>query len=290
MREIDRDGLWTLSRLGAGGLELDAPGEVEATRFRLPADAAQGHGRWYVIRLRFALTLAADSRPGLVYVSAATNGRTAAQVKARARQGEIEWSSVGLIDGRVEGRARGRRIDVDFRNYLQIAGVRPGVNVLTVTLERVGPIRVERLHVFADSGIERTQVAPAEIELRLGLPRGEVRVGDEFELGYRLRNAGDRPAHDVVIAVDFPRGGLALLGASQARFPQLVRTAAGSFRFRALTEGRFRVALAARSSANRPAALVEVPVSGAESGRFGYLALLAGAALLAVGVLLLRAR
>jgi hypothetical protein len=289
-RELDSDGLWTLSRLGAGRVILRAPGEVQAARFRLPSGAKQGDGRWYLLRLRFALTFAADTPEGIAYVSASTNGRAAAQIKARALPGAVEWSSVGLIDGRVERRTRGRRIEVDFRNYLQLSGVRPGLNTLSVRLERVGPVRVERLEVFPDSGIERTRLAPARVELRPRLPDGAVRVGDEFELGYALRNTGDRPARNVVVGIELPRGALAVLGPRVERFPELAGTAAGSFRLRALARGRFRIALTARSSANRPAALIDVPVGARESGRFGLVPLVLGGALLVAGVLLLRAR
>jgi hypothetical protein len=151
-------------------------------------------------------------------------------------------------------------------------------------------VRVERLYVFPVSGIERTRLAPARVRLEPVLPAGGVRVGDEFTLGFRLRNAGDRPARGVVVAVDFPDRALAALGPRSSRFPELTRTAAGSFRFRALERGRFQVALTAKSSANRPVAVIDVPVGAAEGNRVDLVVLVVGGALLVAGVLLFRAR
>jgi hypothetical protein len=70
----------------------------------------------------------------------------------------------------------------------------------------------------------------------------------------------------------FPEDVFRVVGARERRHEALRGggRAAGAFTFEALTAGRFQVALAVRSSANRPAALIEVPVqvpAAAVSGR-----------------------
>jgi hypothetical protein len=151
-------------------------------------------------------------------------------------------------------------------------------------------VRVERLYVFPDSGIERTRLGPAKIRLEPLLPSGDVRVGEEFELGFRVRNVGGRPARGVVVGVDLPPGALGAVGSGVSRFPRVNRVAVGSFRLRALEQGRFRIALAARSNSNRPVAVIDVPVGASPGNRVEVLTLVVGGALLVAGFLLLRAR
>jgi hypothetical protein len=58
-----------------------------------------------------------------------------------------------------------------------------------------------------------------------------------------------------------------------------------------MEQGRFRIALTARSNANRPVAVIDVPVGSSGGGnRVEVLTLAVGGALLVAGLLLLRAR
>ncbi|MGH3033222.1 MAG: hypothetical protein ACRDON_01530 [Gaiellaceae bacterium] len=255
-----------LVRVGDQRFPLRADVERLSVAYRLPAGAEQGEPDWYLVRLHLRLALDPRSGNGLAYVSALTNGRAAAQVKLETRRGaaglETTWSTVGLLEGRVERTTSARTIGVRFRNYLQLAGVRPGRNVLTFQLERYGVVQLRSLRILPDSGIEVSPLSPARVRLELTLPEGEVAAGDRFTVRYRLTNAGDRAAQDVVVLPSFPEGVLRVVGARERRYEALRGgdRAAGAFTFEALTAGRFQVALAVRSSANRPAALVEVSV------------------------------
>lgn len=99
---IDAPGLWTLARLGSGSVAVPVEGEQERVTlgYRLADGAAQGPSTWYLIQLHFAVTIGEDSGDGLLYVSASTNDRAAAQVKfAVAADGgrlTTTWSSVSL--------------------------------------------------------------------------------------------------------------------------------------------------------------------------------------------------
>jgi hypothetical protein len=229
-------------------------------------------------------------------VSGLTNGRAAAQIKFQvpspaSGDRRIVWSSVDLIRGRIERASSSRTVEVRFRNYLQLAGVRPGTNTFTVELERFGDVEVERLRIFDDSGVELTRLAPARLALEPALPAARVRAGDEFEVGFKLRNRGGRPARNVVVAVQFPSRALAPVGPAKRRAARVRRELVGAFRFRALRPGRYRLALGVRSSANRPLAVIDVPISDsrARPGRWRPVPIVAGALIAALGLLLLLA-
>jgi hypothetical protein len=286
-------GVWTLPMLGYGDqtFPLRRDRERVTLAYRLPRGAQQGARDWYLVRLNFRARLGRRSGAGLAYVSALTNGRAAAQIKlevARVR-GRLHttWSGVGLVDGRVERTTTGRTLDVRFANYLQLAGVRPGRNQLVFQYERYGNARFDRLRIIRDSGIEVSPLSPARLRLTVRLPSATVAVGDTFTVPFRLTNDGDRAAKEVVVTPQFAADALRLVGAPTRRFPLLPRSAEGAFRFKALAPGAYDVVLGVRSSTNRPAAVIRVPIqpAGAKGGigAGAWLALLALLALL-VGV------
>lgn len=293
---IDAFGHWTLARLALPALDLPtarARARVSVA-YRLPATAQQGPANWYLLNLHFRLTLARRSRPGVVYLYGDTNGRESAQIKFgtyRDRAGVLRtvWSSGDYIRGDVVHRTRSRTIEGRFENYLQFKGVRPGRNVLTISLERYGRVRVESLHIFRDSGITYSPVSPAKLRLHLALPKKKVRAGETFAIPFRITNHGDRAAHQIVMGAKFPPGALARIDHTRARFPTLNTAVSGKLRFRARHAGTFRLAVFVQSSANDPGSLIEVPVAPAPAsatGAWGWVGPAAGAALLMAGVAL----
>lgn len=257
---------------------LQADVERLSTAYRLPAGAKQGEPRWYLVRLHLRLALDPGSGNGLAYVSALTNGRAAAQVKLETRRGaaglQTTWSTVGLLNGRVERTTSARTIEVRFRNYLQLAGVKPGRNVLMFQLERYGAVKLRSVRILPDSGIEVSPLSPARVRLEVTLHEREIAARDRFAVRYRLTNAGERTARDVVVRPTFSKSALRVVGPRERRHEALRGgdRATGTLTFEALTAGRFQVALDVRSSANHPAALIEVRVqapAAAVSGRGG---------------------
>lgn len=293
---IDAFGHWTLARLGLPALNLPtatARARVSVT-YRLPAMAKQGPANWYLMNLHFRLTLARRSRSGLVYLYGDTDGRESAQIKFgtyRDRAGVLRtvWSSGDYIRGDLVRRTRSRTIEGRFENYLQFKGVRPGRNVLTISLERYGRVRVESLHIFRDSGITYSPIAPAKLRLHLALPQKKVHAGETFTIPFRISNHGDRAAHQVVLNEKFPPGALSRIDDTRTRFPTLKAPVSGKLRFRALHAGTFRLAIFVQSSANDPGSAIEVPVAPAPAsatGGWDWVGRATGAALLVVGLAL----
>lgn len=230
--------------------------------FELPPGARQGPDTWYLIKLHLAITFVRPTG-GSAYVSALTNGRAAAQIKfTPAPGGSIMSSSVSLLAGSVKRTSSARRIELTYRNYLQDRGVRPGRNRLTVLLERTGNLRVSELVILRDSGVQVSRLRPARLKLDPILPRGSVRVGDQFRVAFTLRNTGDRPARNVLIAARPSSSNIKVVGQAARRLPLLDGRASGAFRLRATRTGRYRLVLgAAADNANHPLVEIDVPVN-----------------------------
>jgi hypothetical protein len=170
-RMIDSLGLWSLEKLGYSDLIFPDKEPLEATsiKYILPESAAQGPENWYVIYLHFSIEFSDESDDGSVYVSASTNGRTAAQVKFVIEKHQddsltIDWitGSENLIKGDVKQSTSSLSIeDIHFANYLQTSGVKPGLNVLTFKLEQYDGAKVRSLQIFSDSGIALTLHPPS---------------------------------------------------------------------------------------------------------------------------------
>jgi hypothetical protein len=141
---------------------------------------------------------------GNVYLSASTNGYTSAQatLKRASAAGPVKVNTLDEIEGEVEHATRSRTVDIDFTNYLQTRGVKPGRNTLRFSLSRFGRLPVERVLILPGSGVRATHLTPTR--LVLSAPASVLRgtVGDTLELGYRLTNRGDTPARRVVYGLD----------------------------------------------------------------------------------------
>lgn len=168
-RMIDSLGLWSLEKLGYSGLifpreEPEEPIEAISIEYILPENAAQGPESWYVIYLHFSIEFSDESDDGSVYVSASTNGRTAAQVKFMTEKQQDDSLTIGWITGSenlIKGDVKHSTFslsieDIHFANYLQTSGVKPGLNVLTFKLEQYDGAKVKGLRIFGDSGIALT--------------------------------------------------------------------------------------------------------------------------------------
>jgi hypothetical protein len=291
---VDKPGRWTLPELGFDGFEVPVRGDRTkvTVHYRLPPGSRQGRDLWYVIRLHFAISLEPGSGAGEAWVSAVTNGYAGVLVKfkRRGRDREVAWNSLDLIRGWVDGTTRSRRIGVDVNNYLPFRGVRPGRNSYTVTLRRAGALRIERLRVLEDSGLEVTRRGPARLALEPILPNQSIRPGERFKIGYRLRNVGDRDARQVVVRIAADQhGGPRVIGSDRRRLGRVREGATGTFRLKAQQAGRYRLLLGADSSASHPRRAIEVPVVSAGRRPAGRALRVAAAGALLVGGLVLLA-
>jgi hypothetical protein len=254
----DRPGFWPLSRLGAReAVRISEPGTRVVARYRLRSGAKQGAPLWYTIRLHARFRFA--RRPGECILSAATNGLTAAQIIVKTDRRAAQVSSVGWIQGRRLSRLSAQTARVDFRNYLQTRGPRPGRNTLTVTLDVLRGRCFDSLSVLPDSGIGATTARPDE--LRLLVPRQPIvaTAGRRTKLAFGLRRRGGRPDVGLDVKLLLPDGFRATDG-TVWHFPRIGRVGSGTFEFVPKTTGRYVLSLAVPRRYNQPRANVRVDV------------------------------
>jgi hypothetical protein len=148
---------------------------------------------------------------------------------------------------------------VDFRNYLQTHGPRPGPNTLTVTLDVLHGRCFDSLSVLPDSGIGATTVRPDE--LRLLVPRQPIvaTAGRRTTLPFALRRRGGRPDGGLDVRLSLPEGFRAIDG-TVWHFVRIGHTGSGAFEFVPRTAGHYVLSLAVPRRYNQPTANVEIDV------------------------------
>jgi hypothetical protein len=281
--------IWQIPRgdlLRAGGV---APrgGTVTLGAFELPRGSAQGPARWYTIRLRAALRLARGS--GDCILSAATDGATAAQIELQTHPRAAVVSSLGWIQGRRRRVTRARVVKLDFRNYLQVRGVRGGANPFTVTLEVLRGRCLESLRLLSGSGIATTRARPDELRFLVPTQTLTATKGRELTIPYELSRRGGWPDRGALVTLSVPRG-WRVDGSRFQRFPRLGHGGRGSFRVTPTTTGTALVGLRAMRVYNEPNATIPVKVEPAKSWLSSRaLSLLLSATLIVVAAALTRA-
>ena len=289
-----RVGAWDLGRLGAHAPLRIAPGHAGAeVRFRLPRGTRQGRPLWYLVRLQATVRFARGVR-GKFLLTADVNGATAAQIPIIVRRGSLRLEELGLVEGRRSRTVAGRHARLDFRNYIQISGIRGGLNVLHFAIE---PLTVRGLalpHAFevavlGGSGIEATRALPDELLLSAQPPDVTAHVGQPVEVGYLLQRRGGWP--DGPVEVRYAAGGLELQGADVQRHPRVDGGVRGAFTVSGETPGTYMTMLSVPDRFNEPSTPVTVTIvadtqstagPAARLGRIGGggLVVLSGAALL----------
>jgi hypothetical protein len=161
-----------------------------------------------MIHLDYVLRVSRSSGPGFVWVSASTNGRTAAQIeytlRKRRERLQIRESQLDLVNGGRRRLLRGRVAIVEFKNYLQYEGVRGGENTLRVAFKSVGMARVDQLEVLPTSSVFLTRRSPYPVKVHASMTTEQVAVGDRFSVelvlsnrtGERIRDVKVRPVYD----------------------------------------------------------------------------------------------
>ena len=254
----DRPGFWPVSKLGTqAAVRISEPTTRVVARYRLRPGTLQGDPLWYTIRLHTEFRFA--RRPGECILSAATNVLTAAQMTVKTNRRAAQVSSLGWIQGRRLSTLHAKTGRIDFRNYLQTHGPRPGRNTLTVTLDVVRGRCFDSLSVLPDSGIGATTARPDE--LRLLVPRQPIvaTAGHHAALPFALRRRGGRPDGAVDVSLSLPEGFRAVDG-TVWHFPRIGRNGSGTFEFVPKSTGRYVLSLAVPRRYNQPTARVEVNV------------------------------
>jgi hypothetical protein len=241
-------------------------GTVTLGAFELPRKSAQGPVRWYTIRLRAVLRLARGT--GDCILSAATDGATAAQIEIETHPRSAVVSSLGWIQGRRRLVTRAGRVHLDFRNYLQVHGVREGANPFTLTLDVLHGRCLESIRLLSGSGIATTGARPDELRFLVPTQALTATKGRELTIPYELSRRGGWPDRGATVTLSVPRG-WRIDGPRSQRFRRLDDGRRGSFRVTPATTGTSFVGLRAMGLYNEPNATIQVKAEPPRSRLFG---------------------
>jgi citrate lyase gamma subunit len=249
---------------------------TQSFQFRLPDGAIQGPEEWYTVHHNYILVLARDSGPGVVWVTASTNERTAAQIEYTVRRSRetllVRESRVDLVNGAVTRVLRSRLSAVHFRNYLQYEGVRGGTNTIRFAVEASGRARVERLEVQPTSGVFRTSRSPYPLKIHPSMAKRPIQVGDTFAIELTLSRRTSERIADVKVRPVYDRGTFTLHGRPIRYRAQLDRPHQMLFEFKAREAGTHDLRFLVDSNRNRPSAVIRLlvgPRGSTSSGSIG---------------------
>ena len=237
-------------------------GTIALGAFALPRGSAQGPARWYTIRLRAALRPARGD--GECILSAATDGATAAQIDIRTHARSAVVSSLGWIQGRRRLVTRAGAVNLDFRNYLQVRGVRAGANPFTLTLDRLHGPCLAGIRLLKGSGIAATRARPDELRFLVPTEVLPATKGRALTIPYELIRRGGWPDRGAVVTLSVPDG-WRVDGPASQRFRWLGGGRRGSFTVTPSTTGTSFAGLRAMRVYNEPSATIAARVEPAGS-------------------------
>lgn len=239
---------------------------TETFTFSVPPGTvpAEPDSSWFLLDLDYRIVFGEESAKGFAWVSADTNGLTAAQaeyVVTRARGDlTILESTVTLHDGQEERALDGLAAEVDYVNYARDEGIVEGRNTFTVRVEHTEGVVIERIEFLGTSGVSRTAVSPDPLRLTASVTVDEIRVGDEFELSVRAENSSAMALRDVRIEAEPNPGFARIVGTARHDLGWLDETAKRVFRLEALRSGPGQVAVFGTSDRNELATVVDLHV------------------------------
>lgn len=261
--------------------------EERSFKFRFPPGAAQGPDTWYLLRMDATVVFAPGSPPGSVVVSGYTGRYAGAQVEFFAERHKgggtgTSWSTVDLLKGSSEGRSKGRRAHISYRNFAQIRGVEPGLSVLTFEVERFGKARVQSVEIGPESGVYATPAGPVELEVGGGFADDELAVGETGELIVEVSNKSPRIEEDIEVTVQPRSDRLFVKGPAQQKIERLDGSAELRFAVGRSQPGELKVvATAVAPNENEAQAVLSAEVGDDEGAKWMWLALLGLGALTA---------
>jgi hypothetical protein len=231
----------TLRDLGAPTIVRTAPIasslDLGGVTFTLPRDATQGPKLWYLLRLHVSVKLAADAAAGSAIMSAATNGRTAAQIELKPSGAGLEWTTVSAAEPARRERETGRTADIRLTNFLQKQGVHGGPNTLTFHVEVHDGAVVAAVHVLEDTCLEATTRTPETLEVQTRHDPADIRAGDEFTVQARVRNTGTTPVGELRVTMVPDDDTIEPVGGTELVVRNLSGEWTGELRFRARSAG-----------------------------------------------------
>ena len=212
IKDIDRSVVMTLGQLGYPDLTLSSGEESGApsVEYLLPEDTTQGPDTWYIIYFHFLIEFEEDTGGGHCDVRARVNDR--------AGGASVLFETLTVNDSpfiRISGEdatSTSTRIEVRYYNYIGLAGVKPGRNVMTFKFEEYQGTKIKSVTIFNDTGLETTTVPPSKYDEELELsqeeqakakeiafsdPRvQEIAAGKEYAIRITRANGLVRPADE----------------------------------------------------------------------------------------------
>lgn len=229
-------------------IETDRGALRNSIEYELPEDAAQGERDWYILDLLVEVTRERSiPRGARSTLTVFTSGYAAAQMQFKrdtvGGQPAVWWGTQELFTGGASGSFIGETATFRYKNYLQISGVRPGLNLLTLSLRAVdgGVVRLARL--LPGSRIARGPAGPPSLKLEASVLPQQIEAGGIIELRYVVSSRGI-PAQDVELWASVDSKSIAAIDRTKKSFGQ-VSLQRGTIRFRALAAGRYRLSVTA---------------------------------------------
>lgn len=278
-------GVWTLHDLGYEDIYMPADGGTAiptlsnipmrfaspVVKYTLPSAIAEKNGPdvWYILHYHFEVELDPLTPDGKLTVLANTNGPMASAmirfyVSHEPGAPFLYWKSLGMTDGWQDGTTNSNKVEIRFSNYMGDAGVKRGDNFLLFAVKEEGGIKTSMFHVFDDTSIEVTALAPPSLSIDAEAWHPPVGQGDVFDVDYTIKNTGGWPAQNVIAEVSYPDGGLQLLGDSTTEMPPISGSASqqGKFTFKVLSPGTYNIRIDADSGNGGHAAVELIATIG----------------------------
>jgi len=233
-----------------------------SVEFQLPPGAQQGNRGWYSVEtvLEIAFRVPRE-RSGASEVALLTDGHMVAAVEfvadPRGAARQVWWATGEVFTGPTSGVVIGGSLKLPFHNYLQVSGVRPRANTLTLEVTHLGQGVVRSVAVRGGIRVVLRPLAPAHLSVTTSRIR-TVANGGGVVLRYTVADSG-LPAREVGIAISVSRPGLTLKG-TPSRMVGTIWTMTGSVRFAVLRPRRYTVTITVGGQTGGLARAVQVVV------------------------------
>jgi len=281
---INSYGIYTLEMLGYEDVVFEQPSDFEKKDFHycLPDGAKQGPEDWYLIHISYDVIVSKDSGTGSLLISSLSNDYSSAQIEVITEYNDngalvTTWNTVDLVNDYLEYSSQGLRASGNFTNYMQTSGIRQGKSTLSFQLETFGDIKVEKVIISKDSGIEFTSVSPPHLDLEAECRTPNAGVGAPIILYFSLTNNGDLPAKDVVVTARTNDDHL-LTDTTEFRYSSIEykEKVDGTFTFYANEDKScfIYIRASAHGSSNSPIATFTIPVNIESSSGQAWIPLL----------------
>jgi hypothetical protein len=199
-------------------------------------------------------------------ITADTDNATFAQIDLSTKRSRgrliTTREDVGVVTGHRRTSTTGPWQDFVFENYLQDAGVRPGINSISITLGGNELARGLVMQILPDSGVEVSAHSPTRLVVQRTLLLGPRRVGSTVRLRLWLHNAGGSPARNTTSTLLIVGGIARPVGPTRLRIPVIPPGATVSvvFRIKIVHRGSGQLGISGGGNSNTFATLTDLVV------------------------------